>query len=331
MGSLASRYEKVLGRYTRRLDTAYKVARDKYDAHRIAEPILKEMAQDPEVIPAVLTKHIDRAESFNTKNFPSLGFNVAMSPHYVLVANAFFPLDEGPEDMMFNAIHHHGDLLLSTVNAFGPGYEHWVFGKAVPIDLDKDLFDIPLQEKGIHTLHNCAFVDADQPHAVVYPKTLTVTFALWSSKKAVTWRDHVKRLPGVRGREKTLRDLALKLGLRKTLDLKTCEYYDYYPADGAFKGMRQRVQFERGPNEDYLQSFFNVLQETGNERLIPLIFESIDGKKIDNPETVRRFAADLRAGKRIPNKYSAGIHTNVPHMNFRAADVVKNLPRSRAA
>ena len=191
--------------------------------------------------------------------------------------------------------------------------------------------DIPLQEKGIHTLHNCAFVDADQPHAVVYPKTLTVTFALWSSKKAVTWRDHVKRLPGVRGREKTLRDLALKLGLRKTLDLKTCEYYDYYPADGAFKGMRERVQFERGPNEDYLQSFFNVLQETGNERLIPLIFESIDGKKIDNPETVRRFAADLRAGKRIPNKYSAGIHTNVPHMNFRAADVVKNLPRSRAA
>ena len=174
----------------------------------------------------------------------------------------------------------------------------------------------------------CAFVDADQPHAVVYPKTLTVTFALWSSKKAVTWRDHVKRLPGVRGREKSLRDLALKLGLRKTLDLKTCEYYDYYPADGAFKGMRQRVQFQRGPNEDYLQSFFNVLQETGNERLIPLIFESVDGKKLDNPEVLRRLAADLRAGKRVPNKYSDGIHTNVPHMNFRAADVVKNLPRA---
>lgn len=336
MGSHASRYEATLGKYTKQIDRAFAQARDKYDAHRRAEPILVEMARDPEVMPAVIAKHIAKWQTFNTKNFPSLGMNIAMSPHYVLVANAFFPLDEGPEDMMFNAIHHHGDLLLTTVNAFGPGYEHWVFGKARPIDLDKDLFEIPFQEKGIHTLYNAAFVDADQPHAVVYPKALTVTFALWASKKPVTWRDHVKRIRVLRGREKKLKDLALKLGLRKTLDLKVPEYFDYYPVpDSAgttgFYGMRKRAQFERGPNEDYIQSFFNVQQETGNEKLLPFIFECIDGKKIDNPELVRRYAADVRAGKRIPNKYSEGIHTNVPHMNFRAAAVLKNLPKQNAA
>jgi hypothetical protein len=314
----------VLDRYVRSLNRTFATARDKHGAHKKSQAILQDMAADDRVLPAVLERHIQQTEKLNTKNFPSLGFDIETNAHFVLVANSFFPHPAGATDVTFNSVHHHGELLLTTVSAFGPGYEHWLFTtpKATP---EKDLFAIGLTGRTLHPKGNIAFVDAFIPHAVMYPTALTMTYALWSSRRPVSWRDHVKRLPLIQANTKKLKELALKFGLRRALDLKVANYYDYFPADGGFCGMLERKQFERGPNTDYLQSLVSILQSTNNERLVGLIERAARGGALENSAHVGTLVARLERGERISPKFSEGLHLDIPHMNFKAEAILQSV------
>jgi len=104
------------------------------------------------------------------------------------------------------------------------------------------------------------------------------------------------------------------------------EYFDYFPAENGLKGMRERLQFQRGPNADYLHTLFHVIQATGNARLGEILRDRLtNDPDVENRPLILRLLDDLGAGRPIPFRFSAGLHDPVKHMNFAAADIERCL------
>jgi hypothetical protein len=309
--------------YTKELLSIFKRAPNKHEAHHSSRRVLLDMAADPACLRAGLAAEIQRPGGLNRRHFPSLDLPIEHNAYFTLVANCFLPLQSGATDVTTNSIHHHGHLLLTSVTTFGPGYEHWRFTTPEPIDPEQDLFSIELLDREPHGRNHVAFVDSFMPHAVMYPASLTVTFALWSSQNEVTWWDHLKRVRALQARSNQLRKIVRSLRLSRSLRLNVPGYFDYYPAQQGFKGMRERVQFMRGPNENYLHTLFHILQRTSNEDLAPDDRRFPRGT-IDNPRLVERLARDLRRGMPMEPRYSAGIHW-LEHMNFQIQTIERAL------
>jgi len=217
-------------------------------------------------------------------------------------------------------------MLLNTVTAFGPGYEHWIFTRPDLIDRDDEMFAMQLVERAPHPLHHVGFVDTHLPHVPFYPASLTITLALWASRYAVTWKDHVKRWKVFKGRERTLRELAVKVGLKRALDLKVIEYFDFYPSDRAFKGIQNRTEFALGPNSDYLHSLFHILQKTGNEGLAPVISSRLE-PSLPDYQTAVDLLDKLKCGQPIEGKLSNN-HYGIPNANFSSSQIKHALSAS---
>jgi hypothetical protein len=309
--------------YTAELVRIFKHARSKHEAHRQSRRVLLDMAVDRECLRSALAAEIRRSGGLNTRHFPSLALPIAHNAYFNLVANCFLPLPSGATNVTANSIHHHGHLLLTTVSTFGPGYEHWRFMTPRRIDAEQDVFSIELIDREKHDSGHVAFVDSFMPHAVIFPPSLTVTFALWSSQDNVTWRDHVKRVPGVEARRESLLRIARGLGMANAFRLNVEHYFDYYPVQNGFKGMRKRIQFERGPNEDYLHTLFHILQQTSNEDLAPDA-QLLSRVPVDNPCLVRELVQQMKRGAPIACRFSEGLHW-LDHMNFRVEEIERTL------
>jgi hypothetical protein len=318
-------------RYVGALSEVFRTAPDKHEANRRSRAVLEDISGDSEFLTGALARHLDTPGSLNAKHYPVVGFNIELNPHFGLAANCWIPLPDRKADISTKAIHHHGDMLLSTVNVFGPGYEHWTFTRPQLIDDEGERYEMRLAERTPHPLHHVAFVDSYVPHLPFYPPETSITYALWSSRFPVTWKDRIKRIPVLQKNSATLRNLAVRAGLARKLELKVVEYFDFYPTAEGFRGIRERTEFERGPNEDYLYSLFHVMQVTGNDRLATVVERRLaSGDRIENPHLVRRLVADLRGGSPIEGRLSA-THYGVPRANFTREETERALAAQGAA
>jgi hypothetical protein len=313
----------------------FKRASSKYEAHQQSRNVLRAMAADPSCLRAALADAIQKPGGLNARHFPSIGLPIAHNAHFTLVANCFLPLPNGETDITTNSVHHHGHLLLTTVTTFGPGYRHWRFTSPKAVDPERDVFSLEVLDREQHGPNHVAFVDSLMPHAVMFPSSLTVTFALWSSRHEVTWRDHIKRLRALEARREWLEKIVRRFRLSAALGLNAEGYFDFYPVEDGFKGMRRRIQFQRGPNEDFLHTLFHILQQTGNENLAP-DGRPVAGVPVENPRLIEQLGRDLRRGVPIACRFSEGLHW-LDHMNFRVEQIEKSLaflragPRSQVA
>lgn len=309
-----------MDRYVDNLVRCFAATDDKRLAHQRSEAILQQMADDPAVLREAFRRHVTSEDGLSRRHYPVVSVMLASTPHFELVANCWIPLPDGNTDVTTKAIHHHGTMLLTTVTAYGPGYEHWTFSEPELVDPERDLFSMRTLEHGAHGLGHAAFVDARIAHVPLYTSGLTITLALWSSSEPTSWKDRVKRVPVVRRNTARLRDVAVRTGMTKALDIKVVQYFDFYPSADGFVGMKDRREFPLGPNVDYLASLFHVLQDTGNDSLAPVIENVAGRRRITDPATLRRLLADLRAGETIAPRLSEG-HTGVPFANFTRADI----------
>ena len=81
--------------YQRALLSIFTKAPEKHRAFEQARDVLLDMAADQALLRTILEQHLRVPENLNTLNFPSLAFEIARSPHFLLVANAFFPHGSG--------------------------------------------------------------------------------------------------------------------------------------------------------------------------------------------------------------------------------------------
>ena len=322
---------KAMKKYTEALTKIFQKAPDKHKANEISRTVLEDMSDDAHFLTEALRRHIAKTGSLNTKHYPVVGLDVALNPYYGLVVNCWIPLPDQATDVSTKSIHHHGDMLLSTVTGFGTGYEHYTFSNPKIVDLEKDRFSMDLIENEAHPKNHVAFVDAFIAHLPLYPPDLTITYALWSSRFPTGWRDRLKRLPIVHKNSQKLRNVAVKAGLAKQLELKVVEYFDFYPTSEGFCGIKERTEFERGPNEDYLFSLFHILQETGNESLSAEIEKKLaSGEQIENPQLIRQLLSDLKSGVKINGKLSS-THYGVKYANFTRAEILQALSAQNRA
>ncbi|HEX8336030.1 MAG TPA: hypothetical protein VF621_04830 [Pyrinomonadaceae bacterium] len=312
-------------KYVGALEGVFRASPDKHEANRRSRAVLEDMSGDAAFLADALAAHLRAPGSLNQKHYPVVGFNVDLNSQFGLVVNCWIPLPDRKSDVSTKAIHHHGDMLLSTVNAFGPGYEHWTFTRPRLVDEGRERYEMRLLERTPHPPNHVAFVDSYIPHLPFYPAETSITYALWTSRFPVTWRDRVKRIPVFQKNSAALRGLAVKAGLARKLELKVVEYFDFYPTAEGFCGIRERTEFERGPNEDYLHSLFHVMQATGNDGLVTVVEERLaSGEEVENPRLVRRLCEDLRAGRAVEGRLSPA-HYGVPRANFTREETERAL------
>ena len=311
--------------YIESLKQIFATAPNKHEANYRSQAVLEDMSNDPGFFTSVLEKHLQTAGSLNTKHYPVVGIDIELNHLFGLVANCWIPLPDRATDVSTKAIHHHGDMLLSTVTAFGPGYEHWTFEKPVVVNPETESYSLTLIEHAPHPLHHVAFVDSYVAHLPFYPQGMTITFALWSNKFPSTWKDRLKRVPLVQKNSNLLKKVARSAGMTKQLDLKVVEYFDFYPTPEGFRGIKERKEFERGPNADYLPSLFQVIQETGNEQMVPLLKQQLDsGQQLENPDLLKDLIRKLESGQTIEGRLSS-THYGIEHANFSKHDLAVAL------
>jgi hypothetical protein len=123
-----------------------------------------------------------------------------------------------------------------------------------------------------------------------------------------------------------LRRLASAVGLSRALDLKIVEYFDFFPTDRGFKGMKERCEFPRTSTDDYLWSLFHIVQATGNAELASVIAHHRGADRA----LVRLLLSDLRAGKPIEGRLSPE-HFGIAHANFTSDQILAALAASEPA
>jgi hypothetical protein len=307
--------------YIDSLKQIFASAPNKHEANYRSQAVLEDMSDDPAFFTSVLEKHLQTPGSLNTKHYPVVGIDIELNHLFGLVANCWIPLPDRATDVSTKAIHHHGDMLLSTVTAFGPGYEHWTFKRPVAIDEAAESYAISVIDHAPHPLHHVAFVDSYIAHLPFYPGRMTITYALWSSKFQSTWKDRLKRVPMLQKNSARLKEIAARAGLAKQLELKMVEYFDFYPTENGFRGIRERKEFERGPNTDYLPSLFQVIQETGNEQVAPLLKQQLNGgMPLENPDLLKDLIQRLESGQTIEGRLSS-THYGIERANFSKHDL----------
>jgi hypothetical protein len=304
------------------LVSIFRSSATKHEANTRAAVVMEQLTHEPAFLTAVLDRYIDDPRSLNRKNYPVIGIEIALNPWFGLVANCWIPLPGRETHIATKAIHHHGDLLLTTATLYGPGYEHWMFTLPEPTGRDDGTYTMELIESAPHPQHHVSFVDAWTAHTPLYPKSLSITLALWSRRFPTTWKDRAKRLPFVRGREAQLKKVVESLGLRKTMQLNVIESFDFHPEGDTFKVMPERKEFGLGPNEHHVCSLFHVLQETGNEHLSRTLRRQLDhGAAVEGRAAIERLLPDLEHGKPIEGRLSEG-HYGLPYANFTRDDIL---------
>lgn len=313
------------------LTTIFRTSATKHEANERAAIVMEQLTRAPAFLTAALERYLAQPQALNRKNYPVVGIELALNEWFGLVVNCWIPLPGRETHISTKAIHHHGDLLLTTATLFGPGYEHWMFTlpKKVEGSSNSRLYTTELIESAPHPMHHVAFVDAWTAHTPFYPKSLSITLALWSKRFPTTWRDRVKRLPVIRSHGQELASLVGKLGLKSALQLNTVDSFDFLPAADGFEVIPDRKEFGLGPNEDHVASVFHILQETGNEHLGRTVKRQIDnGVVVTGRAPSERYLADLERGRPIEGRLSDG-HYDVPFANFTREDVLRALkPRT---
>jgi hypothetical protein len=127
-------------------------------------------------------------------------------------------------------------------------------------------------------------------------------------------------------RSATLRDLVVRAGLGKALEVKVVDTFDFYPAPNGFVPMKERKEFALGPNEDHLHSLFCIVQRTGNEHIVRAVKQRMADLRVDNGPLVTRLADQLSSGSAVEGRLSPG-HYGVAHANF-TTDSIRDALRA---
>src|SRR6185295_15755658 len=116
-------------KYLEHLRRLFRSARTKHEAHRLAQPVLQDMTGDRDLVGWALERHLRRPGVLSSRNYPVVGVDIELNADFGLVINCWIPLPDRKSTISSKAIHHLGDMLLTTATICGPGYEHWLFTK----------------------------------------------------------------------------------------------------------------------------------------------------------------------------------------------------------
>ncbi len=298
---------------------------DRYKAHELSRSILTEMAKDQNHLFEVIANEVKKEGFFNQNRInPVLAYKIEENQDFSIVAHAFMHLPDRNTDITHQSIHHHGNLLLSTINCFGEeGYESMLFNKGFEIQGEEARMSLKKQYK--NKLHHYEFIDSHSPHVVFYPKDICITYAMWSTDKKGA-AEGLKKLAWLKPFKSQLRNLISHLGLAKALNLNEIKFLDFYPKDGRVIPMKERVRYPESNQEDFIANSFYLWQQIGwnDTELLEMVISKQDD---ETQKMLVPYWEKFKAG--IPLEASiAPQHLNIEKVNIPRIELDKAFPKS---
>ena len=254
----------LLSKYREQLNLDFS-GTDFYQSHLKANGTLLEMASNDETLFEILAKNIGSKKFLSSLRInPVIALPMIEESNYTLVANCWIPRPDGNIELSHQSIHHHGNLLLSSVGAFGSGYESMLFEKIKASD-NPDV-KIKLSKIYSNPRGHIEFVDAYTPHIVFYPEKLSITFALWSrAYPLVTNRiSKFKYFSKIKG---PLRKTMQFFKLGELLHLNQDFNLDYAVQNGKIVQLKKRALYSPGTNQSFLLALRYIARNVGFNRL----------------------------------------------------------------
>jgi hypothetical protein len=294
---------------------------DMYENHRKIIPLLHEMAADKNILFDIIRYNLGQPDFFkNTRTYSTFTLNILETNDITFVVNIFPALPDRKTNVSFQSVHHHGNLLLSTVAAFGPGYKAITFKKGFEIDKTTGTTKMSLEKIYQNTLHNFDFIDVQTPHIVFYPESISATYALWSKDTKKVTGNALKKIPVVTKFKKQLRTIIKTFRLQKLAGITNVEYYDFYPDNGKLIAMKERIHYNstEGTNQNFIQNIFHFVQQT---RFDDLEFLKTLSAKSSTPPFAKQCIEDILAGKKIEDEFIDAF-LNVPKVNLLFEEII---------
>lgn len=310
---------KKLDEYIADISKVFRENQDRYKAHELSRPILAELGKDISFFHQIVDKSIARPGFFDQKRItPVVAFDIEVNEMYSLIAHCWLPQPDLDVEMTNQSIHHHGDLLLTSLAAFGPGYESILFKEN--FSFDKKTYEAKMEIDKIYKnpYMNIEFVEKYTPHVVFYPDSLSITYALWSNYKA-KGTEKLRNSGFIQRNKKKLRKLIDQLNLASVLGLNPYQFVDFYPEDGKVYVMKDRIRYPVGSKKSFAFGFFNVLSGTGYNNFAHL--ESCISKEGDNV-LYRNLLERFKGGESMEDFYEES-HLNIPKVNIKKEEILK--------
>jgi hypothetical protein len=236
-------------------------SQDRYEAHEEVAPILKKLALDKNFLFEMIRFNLSNPEYlYKVRHYPTLAMEIFENETFSFGANLWLPLPNRSTNISLQSIHHHGNLLLSTISSFGPGYDSILFKKGFQIDMKTEEVKMEVDKIYHNSLYHLEFIDAYTPHVVFYPNDFSITYALWSTNKPQT-KEIFKKIGILRKIKKPLSAVLKFTGLDHLIGVNTVTYFDFYPEGNKLKGLKKRITYKVGTNENFLQNVFHALQK----------------------------------------------------------------------
>ena len=295
--------------------------KDRYLAHKMCKPILEKMANSIDVLQDIIKENLSSPDFLlKRRHYSTLSMNIFESPEFSFVMNIFPPLPDRNTEVSFQSIHHHGSLLLSTVSAFGPGYESIVFKQNFEIDFKTGITNMEVEKVYQNEFGKVEFIDSNQPHVVFYPKDFSATYALWCDNKS-SKKEALKKLDVFKSIKKPLSKLINKTGLGKFLGLNDVQYFDFYVEEEKIMALKNRVTYnDVADNDNFLQNIFCFIQKTKFSD-VPFLTQLMNNKK--TPENSLKFIKMLLNDEPISDNFYNG-HLNIKYVNLNKNEIEKS-------
>lgn len=300
---------------------------DRYDFHKKAGEIMKVMSQDKvfwaEVFKGNLTDKGYLKRRWTMYEIPF--FYIYENDDFVLKVHLFMPLESRRPDVAASAIHHHNNYLLTTLAAFGPGYETMLFEKNPSVNPATKETSLKISKQFTQQEFILHMVDAWEPHVVINPISLSATIVLWTpDEKRKT--DALRSNPVLKFFKIPLLKIIYLLNLDKKLGIAAKETYQFYAHKDKFYAVLEDEFFaptraQDGPEvDDYsIQTVYGFMQKIG--------FDDKDFFKFlksspDLPHYYQKWNDMIINGQIIPETY-AKEKINIPDGIMLKEDILR--------
>ncbi|MCS7078307.1 MAG: hypothetical protein NZ455_16460 [Bacteroidia bacterium] len=310
-------------KYIQQIKDIFEQEKDRYAAHKTIQPIMAKLTQDKQFLHDIIKKSLSDPEFIaKVRHYPTLSMYIYKDKNIDMNAHIFMPLPDQNTDITFQSIHHHGNLLLTTAAAFGPGYESILFKKGFTLDMDTQIATMQVEKIYQFRQGEVEFVDAFQPHVVFFPKDVSITYVVWSNQKPEhATAQSLKQNPLIRKFKKPIKKVLHRLGLSQKMGINVVEYYDFYPENGKIKALKHRIEFEHGDNQNFLTNFFHVMQKVGFQ---DTDFLSHLAQKYPQNSTLQTLVQGFVSGEPIPAPFYES-HRTVRYVNLHREEIMKAI------
>ena len=274
--------------------------RNPYAAHLKSHLTLNRMATDDEVIFEIIRRNLA------TKKFDELtgaiDFQICLfdAPECTFYVTFFGPNPKQDTTHTYSTMHHHDDALLSTINAKGPGYNSLIFKKGFNIDKQTNEVEIGLEKYVPHSLFNIEFIDAQTAHTLFFPKSISMTYALWSNYLPVNRLTKLKSSPFIQKNKSLIKKIIRKASVNVESIGIPQQIEDYfYPENGKIKFLSSQILPPTQSN--WIQNYFHIIQFTGfNDKNF---LKSIYPKYVEEKNNALPYIEKLIEGEVIERNY----------------------------